>query len=48
MGVQEEGFEVLSCEVCVQGGYCIVSGKVAKGRVFRFCHVKCVSRAAVV
>ena len=31
VGVLEEGFEVLSCEVSVQGGCCIVSGRVVVG-----------------
>ena len=31
MGVQEEGLEVLSCKVCVQGGCCIVSYRVVVG-----------------
>ena len=31
VGVQAEGIEVLSCEVCVLSGRCIVSGRVVVG-----------------
>ena len=31
MGGQEKGFDVLSGKVCVQGGCCIVRGRVVEG-----------------